>query len=204
MLDQVTRPLKDKLLNPVAKLIGRSLNPNCITLFSFLIGLLSVLFVLRKLLVLALVLWILNRILDGLDGAVARISGRQSDFGGYLDILVDFILYALIPLAFTYTYGRNENSWIYLAVMISLFYVNSASWMYLSALLEKRKVRFCKRGEQTSVTMPSGLVEGTETIIIFTLFYLFPQKIDLFYAIMSISLLPSVGFRLYWAWKNLK
>lgn len=204
MLDRLARPLKDKLLHPIAKMIGQSISPNGITLFSFLIGLGSVYFVLTEQLVLALVLWIFNRILDGLDGVVARMSGRQSDFGGYLDILVDFILYALIPFAFTYTYGNNEGSWIFLVVMLSFFYVNSASWMYLSALLEKRKAGSEKRGEQTSVSMPSGIVEGTETVIIYTLFYLLPRNIDILYGIMSISLLPGIGFRLLWAWKKLK
>ncbi len=204
MLDKLTRPLKDKLLYPLVKLIGSSLSPNSITIFSFFLGLGSVYFILSKELTWALVLWIMNRIFDGLDGAIARQSGKQSDFGGYLDILVDFILYALIPLTFTYAYGQGEVSWLYFGVMISLFYVNSASWMFLSALLEKRKSGSKSKGEQTSVTMPSGIIEGTETIIIFTFFYLLPHKIDILYAIMAISLLPGIGFRIHWAWKNLK
>lgn len=204
MLDLLVRPLKDKLLNPLAKLIGQSISPKSITLFSFLIGLGSVYFIFTERLTTALLLWILNRILDGLDGTVARLSGRQSDFGGYLDIVVDFIIYALIPLTFTYTYGEGEINWILLSVMISLFYVNSASWMYLSALLEKRKAGNSEVMEQTSITMPSGIVEGTETIIIYTLFYLFPLKTNILYTIMSISLLPGIGFRLIWAWKKLE
>lgn len=204
MLDKLTRPLKDKLLYPLVKMIGSSLSPNSITIFSFFLGLGSVYFIIYEELTQALILWILNRICDGLDGAVARESGNQSDFGGYLDIIVDFTLYALIPLSFTYAYGRGEASWLYLGVMISLFYVNSASWMFLSALLEKRKAGREGRGEQTSITMPSGIVEGTETLIIFTLFYILPHKLDLLYIIMSISLLPGIGFRLAWAWKNLK
>lgn len=204
MLDRLTRPLKDKMLYPFVKLIGSSLSPNVITLFSFILGLGSVYFIVSNRLSLALCLWILNRIFDGLDGAVARESGKQSDFGGYLDILVDFILYAMIPIAFTYVFGWGQRSWIILAGMISLFYINSASWMYLSAILEKRKAGSESKEEQTSITMPSGIVEGTETIIIFTLFYLFPLKINLLFTVMTLSLLPGICFRLVWAWKNLK
>jgi phosphatidylglycerophosphate synthase len=204
MLDKLTRPLKDRLLKPLGKIIGHSLSPNKITLFSFIIGLGSVYFIITGELLFALILWIVNRIMDGLDGVVARMNKRQSDFGGYLDILVDFTLYALIPFAFTFSYSRNEGGWIFLVVMLSLFYVNSASWMYLSAILEKRKDGSDNRREQTSVSMPSGIVEGTETVILYTLFYLLPHKIDILYTIMSISLLPGIAYRVIWAWKNLK
>lgn len=204
VLDRLTRPLKDRLLHPFVKLLGRSFSPNMITLFSFLLGLGSVSFIVFNRLSLALILWLLNRIFDGLDGAVARESGLQSDFGGYLDILVDFILYAMIPFAFTFAFGQGQRTWISLAAMISLFYINSASWMYLSALLEKRNAGSESKEEQTSITMPSGIVEGTETIILFTLFYLFPLKIDLLFAVMTISLIPGICFRLIWAWKKLK
>lgn len=204
VLDRLTRPLKDKLLNPIVKLLGSTVSPNTITLFSFLLGLGSVYFILYNRLSLALVFWLLNRIFDGLDGAVAREGGVQSDFGGYLDILVDFILYAMIPFAFTYAFGLGQTSWIFLAGMISLFYINSASWMYLSAILEKRKAGSESNDEQTSITMPSAIVEGTETIIIFTLFYLFPLKINLLFTIMTLSLLPGICYRLIWAWKKIK
>src|SRR6516225_11045257 len=47
----------------------------------------------------ALVLWLANRLLDGLDGPTARASGRSSDAGGFLDIVADFSVYAGVILA---------------------------------------------------------------------------------------------------------
>ena len=41
----------------------------------------------------ALLLILLNRVMDGLDGAVARHAGA-TDFGGYLDIVCDFLFYS--------------------------------------------------------------------------------------------------------------
>lgn len=47
--------------------------------------------------------------------------------------------------------------------------------MYLSALLEKRGAGARASGEPTSVTMPRGLVGGTETVLFYSAFLLFPR-----------------------------
>jgi CDP-alcohol phosphatidyltransferase. len=47
----------------------------------------------------ALVAIVLNRLLDGLDGALARLRGL-TDAGGFLDIALDFLFYALVPFGF--------------------------------------------------------------------------------------------------------
>jgi len=203
MLDTLTRPLKEKLLLPFARGLGNVLSPNGISLISFILGLASAWFIWKGNLKTALIFWALNRITDGLDGTVARLTSRQSDFGGYLDIMLDFFIYALIPLAFVWS-DPTQAKWQSLNVMLSLFYVNSASWMYLSALLEKRKAGAKESGESTSVTMPSGIVEGTETIIIFTLLFLRPQNLVLLFYIMSASLFPGIILRLFWARRKLK
>jgi phosphatidylglycerophosphate synthase len=115
---------------------------------------------------LALALWLFNRLLDGLDGLIARRSRRSSDAGGYLDIMLDFMIYAALPLAMAW--AEPALAWP-TAVLLGVFYINSASWMYLSALLEKRGAGAEARGEATSVSMPRGLVEGSETIVFYTL-----------------------------------
>lgn len=204
MLDSITRPLKDRLLNPFVSLLAGFLSPNAISFISFLFALASAWFIIDGNLTLAFILWILNRIFDGLDGAVARYQNRQSDFGGYLDIMLDFVTYALLPLMFILAYGNGESSWLALSIMLGLFYINGASWMYLSSLLEKRQAGALARGEQTSVSMPSGLVEGTETIIIYSLFYLMPDRLELLFYIMSGALIPGIIYRMAWAKKNLR
>jgi len=203
MLDNFTRPFKDKILKPFVIFLSKFLSPNAISIISFLFALVSMWSILQTKLAMAFAFWVLNRVFDGLDGAVARYSNRQSDWGGYLDIMLDFVTYALIPLIFTQVFGRGELSWIALSIMLALFYINGASWMYLSALLEKRSAGSLSRGGQTSVSMPSGLVEGTETIIIYSLFYIFPNRLELLYYIMSLALVPGIIFRLVWAKKNL-
>jgi phosphatidylglycerophosphate synthase len=100
-------------------------------------------------------LWLFNRVLDGLDGMVARFHARQSDFGGYLDIVLDFVVYAAIPVGL-YWGNPGATNTAALILLLSSFYVNAASWIYLSAILEKRAAGASARGELTSVTMPNG------------------------------------------------
>lgn len=202
MMDGMTRRAKEAILIPVARGMGKVMTPNGVTLLSLLLGLAACPFVLVRKPGWALLFWALNRITDGLDGTVARISGRQSDFGAYLDIMVDFLIYAALPLCLTLAYP-TALLWPALGLMLGLFYINGASWMYLSALLEKNRAGASSSGEMTSVTMPSSLIEGTETIILYTLFLIFPDSLALLFSLMSLLLVPGIVYRLFWARKHL-
>ena len=100
MFDARLRPLIDRGLNPPGRwLMGLGVSANHVTIAGAFFGLLAFIFVAIDLSFFALWLIILNRIADGLDGAVARAAG-QTDFGGYLDLVADFVFYSAIPLAF--------------------------------------------------------------------------------------------------------
>ena len=168
MIDALLRRPKDRLLGPVARCLPRGLHPTAITAAAVIPGLAAALAAATGAAALATTLWLVNRVLDGLDGAVARRSGRMSDAGAYADILLDVIVYAAIPLGI----AANQDSragWVAAAVLLAAFYVNAISWAYLSALLERRAAGARARGEMTAVTMPGGVVEGAETLVIFTL-----------------------------------
>lgn len=51
---------------------------------------------------------ILIRVLDGLDGVVARQKNKQTDFGGYLDIILDFTVYSIIPVAIVFSHAAED------------------------------------------------------------------------------------------------
>ena len=200
MFDILLRPLKDKLLEPFARALGRVFSPSAVTLISLLIGIASVAAVIYGSLVIGLILWLLNRVTDGLDGAVARVTGKSNDLGGYIDIMADFIIYAALPIAFALQ-SPAEGALIAAAVLLAAFYINAGAWMYLSALLEKRG-RAASR-EVTSVTMPEGLIGGTETVIFFTLFFLLPQYLVFLFFLMAALTLVAAAQRLIWALRTL-
>ncbi|MEO5590383.1 MAG: TonB-dependent receptor [Gemmatimonadaceae bacterium] len=204
MLDPVLRNLKDSVLDDVARSIGASVNPNVVSLFAFIAGMLAVFAAFQRAYSAALVLWLLNRLLDGLDGSLARVHNRQTDFGGYLDILLDFVVYAALPIAIVLGTSQTAFAYVALVILLSSYYLNTASWMYLSAILEKRGRGASERGEQTTVTMPQGLIGGAETIIAYIAFLLAPARIGALMAIMAALVTVTVVQRLIWAWRNLK
>lgn len=119
---------------------------------------------------LALLPLLLGRVFDGLDGAVAR-AGQKTDFGGYLDIVCDFIFYGAIPLAFAI---REPANAVAAAFLLTSFYVNGASFLAYAIFAEKYGLKSESRGEK-SLFFTAGLLEGTETIAFFVIICLWPS-----------------------------
>lgn len=202
MVDKLLRGPKERLLSPIAFGLPPSLQPVTITLIAFGAGLCAALAISQQSYGAGLVLWIGNRVLDGLDGTFARVHGKQSDWGGYLDMLLDTVIYAAIPIALVLA-QPSAAAWLSLALLLSSFYVNGASWMYLAALLEKRRQGAHARGELTTITMPGGIIEGSETVLFYTLFLLIPGAlVPLFWA-MALLVFATSGQRLLWACRTL-
>ncbi len=202
MFDDYIRRLKDRLLAPVARLLGAQVSPNAVTWLAFAAGLGSAAAALTGRHGPGLALWALNRILDGLDGTQARVHGRHSAFGAYLDIVLDFVVYAAIPAALAFHAGSPAALRAVVVLMVS-FYVNAASWMYLAALLEQRQQGAAWRGELTTVTMPRGLIAGTETVIAYSLFFLMPSRLPTLFTAMAGLVFVNVAMRLWWARRRL-
>jgi phosphatidylglycerophosphate synthase len=201
MLDHRLRTYKDHLLIAIAQRLGH-VHPTTITVIGFGIGVIAALLLVQQQYGLALFFWLLNRSMDGLDGLVARLHQRQSDLGGYLDIMLDFAIYALIPICLVIG-APSLHRYLALAFLLSSFYLNAASWMYLSAIQEKNATGARARGERTSVTMPDGLIGGSETIIFFTLFLLCPDYVIPLFGAMGLLVFVTIGQRVAWAVRHL-
>ena len=137
MFDIAIRKVKDAIVRPFLTLIkAYKFSPNYITVASGVLGLIGVGFSMRDERLFAFVFYVLGRIMDGLDGAYARFTNQSSDFGGYLDIIVDFTIYGLIPLGVTFAHP-DFKAWVALVYLEVTFFVNSAGLFFLSALIEK-------------------------------------------------------------------
>ncbi len=130
-------------------------------------------------------LWVLNRILDGLDGAVARLRGTPSDLGGFFDLVADFLVYAAIPVAFALRPGAPLELVRAAVILLAAFYVNGASWMVPAAILEKRGAGTGPRGEHTSISVPEGLISGGETVVFYSLFFLMPTRLVTLFQLLA-------------------
>lgn len=198
MVDKLLREPKEQVLGAVVRGPLRNVHPTTVTVVAAVVGVATAAAAWQGAYLLALGLWAVNRVLDGLDGTLARLTGKQSDLGAYLDILLDHVVYAAVPLGLALADGSPQAMLAY-AAMLASFYVNAASWMYLAAILEKRQSGAAAQGELTTVTMPTGLVEGTETVILYTLFLLLPGALVPLYWLMAALVAVTVGQRVAWA-----
>lgn len=202
MLDKETRRLKDWAFVPLIRLFA-PFTPSQLSVAGLLIGLACAAALWQQQTRLGLALWLLNRIFDGMDGIVARKFGRQTDLGGYIDILCDFGAYAVVPLGLIIGRATTTNL-IALACLFATFYINSASWIYLSALLEKRQAGATTRGETTSITMPGGIIGGFATILYYCAFILWPNYFPVLAGSMAVLIVLGIGQRLLWASQQLR
>ena len=172
MFDAQIRPLIDPPLNRLGQGLARvGVGADTVTLVGLGLGLLSAVLIAVGTPGLALVPLLMSRIADGLDGAVARAT-RKTDFGGYLDITSDFLLYGAVPLAFVLADTAKNGAAG--AFLLTSFYINGASFLGYAILAEKRGMQTTKRGAK-SLYFTGGLLEGFETIAFFVALCLFPS-----------------------------
>ena len=136
----------------------------------------------------------LNRIFDGLDGAVARHQGI-TDLGGYLDIVIDFIFYALVPLGFAI--GNPELA-LPAAVLICSFVGTGSSFLAFAILAQKSGISTEIRGKK-SIYYLGGLTEGFETILVLVLMCIWPEYFTIFAYIFAALCWITTATRIYWA-----
>ena len=117
---------------------------------------------------LALVLWLANRTLDGLDGPLARLGGA-SELGGMLDFVADFVVYSgfVVGVAIAEPGAR-----LACVVLLATYLVNNVALLSFSSMVERLRLSF---GDERSLRFTTGLAEGTETIVAYVLFCLFPS-----------------------------
>ncbi|MCG9577329.1 CDP-alcohol phosphatidyltransferase family protein [Vibrio tubiashii] len=172
MLDRFSIKVIRWPLAQSAKLLDKlGVTANQTTLFGFALGCLAFPALIAEQYTLALVFVLLNRICDGLDGALARIQGI-SDAGGFLDISLDFLFYSLIPFGFVL--ANPEQNAVAGAFLIFSFIGTGTSFLAFAVMAGKRGIDNPVYKNKSLYYM-SGLTEGTETIGCFILFCLLPQ-----------------------------
>lgn len=171
MFDPVLRRLIDPPLNRIGTwLAGKGVSANGASLAGLAVGLLAVPALAHGRYDLALLAILLNRLIDGLDGPIARL-GRPTTFGGYLDIMCDMAFYAAVPLGFALASPVNA---VPSAVLLASFVCTGASFLGRAVLATQiGEADDGKRGRK-SFFHAAGLIEGSETIAAFALFCLFP------------------------------
>ena len=211
MLDRPARHLLDPLLQALAGLLVRAgISANTLTFAGFALGLGASLLIALQHPLAGLTMMAVSRLLDGLDGAVARLT-RPSDRGGYFDITLDFIFYASVPLAFAW--AQPEKNALAAAFLLACFMGTASSFLAFAVLAEKRRQQAPHQAsperESPALSTPGksfyflgGLTEATETLLCFALMCLYSEHFSQLAVAFSVLCLITILTRLTRAWKE--
>lgn len=198
MLDAPLRRLIDRPLALAARpLAAVGIGADAVTLTGFALGIGAAVAIAFGLYDLGLALIVANRLSDGLDGAVARIRGG-SDFGGYLDIVCDFLVYNALVVGF----ALADPGAVLPALFLLLSFVGTGTTFLAYAILAaKRGTETRERGVKSFYYL-GGVTEGSETIAFFLLCCLWPAQFALFAWIFAgLCALTACG-RAAMAWRD--
>lgn len=198
MLDRLALKLLKPAIDTAAQAVARrGFTADQATLLGFGFGILAAAMIAAGFTWLAILPLLVNRALDGLDGALARLSAA-TDRGAFLDIALDFVFYAAIPLAFA-AMDPAANA-LPAAVLLAAFLGTGASFLAFAIIAAKRGL--------TSTAYPSksfyylgGLTEGTETILCFLAMCLWPGHFGVIALIYAALCAVTTATRLVAGWR---
>ena len=201
MLDRAATRLIRPAVNFLAgQLVRAGMGANQMTLAGFAVGMSAAVLVASGHTGLAIGAILLSRICDALDGAMARLT-RVTDAGGFLDITLDFLFYASIPLAFAVV--QPERNALAAATLLAAFAGTMSSFLGFAVIAAKRGLSNLDYPDK-SIYFLGGLTEATETLAVFIAMCLWPQHFALLaYSFSALCAITTV-MRLWWGWRSFR
>lgn len=201
MIDPKLLPITRAVLDVPARLLVRlGVTADQVTVAGFVVGLLAVPLLALEHYMAALIAILLNRLADGLDGAVARRT-QLTDAGGYIDIVLDFIFYSAVVFGFLLA-SQGQNA-VAAGVLLVTFMGTGSTFLAFASVAGKRGVENPSYPNK-SLHYMGGLTEGFETILAFVAFCLWPQHFAIMAYVFATLCWMTAFARLYSGYKNLK
>jgi len=199
MLDRAATALIKPVMDRVARgLVALGLGANQITVLGFGVGLVAAALVATQNYLAAAIAILLSRLCDGLDGAVARQT-RVTDVGGFLDIALDFLFYASIPLAFAF--ADPPRNALAAAVLLAAFIGTMSSFLAFAVLAAKRGLANLAYPNKSFYFL-GGLTEATETLAFLIAMCLLPRHFAVLAYVFAGLCLVTTGMRIWWGWRS--
>ncbi|HAX18773.1 MAG TPA: hypothetical protein DCY64_00615 [Hydrogenophaga sp.] len=201
MLDKAIQQALRPLMTQAARgLVRLGIGADAITFTGFALGMAAAAAIAFQHFLPGLALLLLSRLMDGLDGAVARAT-RPTDRGGFLDITLDFLFYAAIPLAFAIA-DPAANA-LPAAVLLAAFIGTGSSFLAFAIVAEKRRLQSVAFPDKSFYFL-GGLTEATETIAAFAAMCLWPGHFALIaYAFAALCAI-TIALRIVWGWQRFR
>jgi len=182
MLDPWAIKLVDAPLKACARILEKkNIKPDQVTIAGFGIGLLAFFALWMNGYKTALFFIVLNRFMDGLDGALARLTAR-TDAGGFLDICLDFIFYSAVVAGFALS--NPQNNAIPAVLLLLSFVGTGTSFLAFAVMAQKHDLKSVAYPHKALYYI-EGLTEGTETILFLVIICMFPGHFPFFAFLFS-------------------
>lgn len=201
MLDRAATALIRPAVQALARrLAATGLRANQVTLAGFAIGMLAAASVAAGYMALAIASILASRLCDALDGAMARLT-QPTDAGGFLDITLDFLFYASIPLAFAV--AHPEHNALAAAALLAGFAGTMSSFLGFAVIAAKRGLGNLDYPDK-SIYFLGGLTEATETLAVFIAMCLWPHHFGLLAYTFAVLCAITTAMRLWWGWRTFR
>lgn len=192
------------LIKPVVDAVGRQLarvgvTANQLTVSGFLIGLIAAFLIASGAYLAGAMAILISRSCDALDGAVAR-GNAPTDRGGFLDIALDFLFYASIPLAFAVA-DPTRNA-LAAATLLATFVGTASSFLAFAVMAAKRGMHSTAYPDKSFYFL-GGLAEATETLALFIATCVWPQHFSVLAYAFSAACVITIATRIWWGWRAL-
>lgn len=201
MLDKALQALLKPLFSRAARTLVRlGVGADALTVTGFVLGMAAAAAIAFQQVLPGLALLLLSRLMDGLDGAVARVT-HPTDRGGFLDITLDFLFYAAIPLAFAIA-DPAANA-LPAAVLLAAFIGTGSSFLAFAAVAEKRQLHSVAFPDKSFYFL-GGLTEATETITAFAAMCLWPEWFPQIAYGFAVLCGITIALRIVWGWQRFR
>jgi phosphatidylglycerophosphate synthase len=199
MLDKaIQQALKPLMTRAARGLVRLGVGADAISLAGFAVGMGAAAAIALQHYGVGLALLLISRLMDGLDGAVARAT-QPTDRGGFLDITLDFLFYASIPLAFAI--AEPAQNALPAAVLLAAFIGTGSSFLAFAAVAEKRKLQSLAFPDKSFYFL-GGLTEATETVAAFAAMCLWPAAFPLIAYGFAVLCGITIAMRIVWGWQR--
>jgi phosphatidylglycerophosphate synthase len=192
--------LKPLLARAAHGLVRAGIGADTITITGFLIGMGAAVAIAFGHFLSGLALMLLSRLMDGLDGAVARAT-KPTDRGGFLDITLDFLFYASIPLAFAIAHPAQNA--LPAAVLLAAFIGTASSFLAFAIVAEKHRMPSTAFPDKSFYFL-GGLTEATETLIALAAMCVWPKWFPQIAYGFAVLCGITIAMRIGWGWQRLR
>lgn len=161
------------LLRPVG-----SINPNAVTFTGTLLNGIAAVLVFHEQFLAAFIIFIIGSLMDALDGAVAKVSGRVSAFGGFLDSTLDRVSEGLVLGGLGLLFAKQDNLWAVASCFVAL------ACSYLVSYTRAK-------AESLGVQCKGGLASRVERVVLLGAGFLFaiwwPVAIEVIIHVLAVT-----------------